>query len=173
MEAGSFSDKAQGQQLNMKTIGKMLSIDKNGDGEINLVTEVFRPNETDMTVFEKNMKTIMVTLRSRQVRTSSVYFFPKYIPSSRQYVGKLKTHLNLSDWMIEASQNLQVVHYEPGEHYGAHRDGLGRVITIFSYLNNVETGGETAFPFANVPITRNNIQNVTLTKECSATFNCR
>eukprot|EP00794_Sanderia_malayensis_P018786 gene18786-20677_t len=77
----------------------------------------------------------------------------------------------LSKSIIEGSEPLQVVHYNVNGHYHAHFDGqskkqfghlecchfvadgktecrLCRFITILYYLNDVEKGGETAFPVA-------------------------
>ena len=55
---------------------------------------------------------------------------------------------------------LQVLHYSPGQHYSVHHDyisvyqddvrfrgGHNRMITVFFYLNDVEKGGETVFPY--------------------------
>ena len=52
---------------------------------------------------------------------------------------------------LEASEDLQVVHYEQGATFGMHHDSsafLPRYLTAFYYLNDVEDGGETAFPAA-------------------------
>ena len=47
------------------------------------------------------------------------------------------------------NQTWQIVHYEPGQQYKVHHDGLGRMYTMFVYLNTVEEGGETYFPNIN------------------------
>ncbi|EDO47328.1 predicted protein, partial [Nematostella vectensis] len=80
----------------------------------------------------------------------------------------------LSKEIIYGSEPLQVVGYKKRGHYNAHYDGtrksdfpetscchfnllrvpfcrLCRYITILYYLNDVEEGGETAFPVADVP----------------------
>lgn len=52
---------------------------------------------------------------------------------------------------VQASEDLQVVHYTEGATFGMHHDSssfLPRVLTAFYYLNDVAEGGETAFPAA-------------------------
>eukprot|EP00620_Florenciella_sp_RCC1587_P022879 CAMPEP_0182561448 /NCGR_PEP_ID=MMETSP1324-20130603/3924_1 /TAXON_ID=236786 /ORGANISM="Florenciella sp., Strain RCC1587" /LENGTH=288 /DNA_ID=CAMNT_0024774071 /DNA_START=220 /DNA_END=1086 /DNA_ORIENTATION=+ len=54
------------------------------------------------------------------------------------------------------AEDLQVVHYHVGEHFGAHHDsGFGadkRDLTLLIYLNDVEEGGETHFPGVNLSV---------------------
>ena len=50
-----------------------------------------------------------------------------------------------------AHVSVQVVHYAPGDAFGMHHDSsafLPRFLTAFYYLNDVDAGGETAFPAA-------------------------
>ena len=58
---------------------------------------------------------------------------------------------------IGLHEQLQVVHYQEDQHYGAHLDAWpqnpkqgikNRFLTVLLYLNHVEEGGETAFPVA-------------------------
>ena len=52
---------------------------------------------------------------------------------------------------LRTSEDLQVVHYEPGATFGMHHDSskfLPRFLTAFYYLNDGFEGGETAFPAA-------------------------
>lgn len=55
------------------------------------------------------------------------------------------THMNISH-----QEDLQVLRYGPGQEYKAHYDSIvetsPRIATVILYLNNVEKGGETAFP---------------------------
>eukprot|EP00051_Salpingoeca_urceolata_P025533 m.460219 g.460219 ORF g.460219 m.460219 type:complete len:244 (+) comp20342_c8_seq3:144-875(+) len=68
------------------------------------------------------------------------------------------------------AENIQVLHYSPGEYYDVHFDafefddathphtaaiwnnGRNRVWTVLVYLNNVTAGGETQFPELNVKV---------------------
>lgn len=85
--------------------------------------------------------------------------------------ARIKKLTKLSDRIIRGSEPLQVVKYDPTGHYNVHHDAqpiashshlkcchqnvtklpacrLCRYITILYYLNDVEEGGETAFPVA-------------------------
>lgn len=85
---------------------------------------------------------------------------------------KVTSLTNLPAYIVEGGEPLQVLNYQPFGHYHAHFDGqsdteypnypcchmdaesqptncrLCRFVTIVYYLNNVEKGGETAFPVA-------------------------
>lgn len=45
-----------------------------------------------------------------------------------------------------ANQSWQIVNYKPGQKYEVHHDALGRMYTMYIYLNTVSEGGETEFP---------------------------
>ncbi|CAH8344651.1 unnamed protein product [Eruca vesicaria subsp. sativa] len=47
---------------------------------------------------------------------------------------------------VENGENLQVIHYEVGQKFDPHFDGLGRIATFLMYMSDVEEGGETDFP---------------------------
>jgi len=61
---------------------------------------------------------------------------------------------NLTGTPYDNGEDLQIVRYEPGQFYRRHHDQNTavwapqgpRVLTFFMYLNEVEDGGETAFP---------------------------
>jgi prolyl 4-hydroxylase len=59
------------------------------------------------------------------------------------------------------SEDLQILKYEVGNKYGLHHDFVDqqlvhqcgpRILTFFLYLNNVEEGGETAFPYLGIQV---------------------
>lgn len=61
---------------------------------------------------------------------------------------------------IENGEDIQVLRYEPGQKYDPHYDyfadkeniarGGHRIATVLMYLTDVEKGGETVFPSAEV-----------------------
>lgn len=63
---------------------------------------------------------------------------------------------------IENGEDIQVLRYEPGQKYDPHYDyfadkvniarGGHRIVTVLMYLSDVEKGGETVFPSAEVSI---------------------
>jgi len=68
--------------------------------------------------------------------------------------------INITTLPHAYTERLQVIHYDKMEHYHAHYDWIpahikptiqkpleNRYITLLFYLNTVEEGGETAFPF--------------------------
>ncbi|PFX19856.1 Transmembrane prolyl 4-hydroxylase [Stylophora pistillata] len=95
------------------------------------------------------------------VDLSDLYF-------SEEDIAKIVASLTkLPRAAIEESEELQVVHYHPEGHYHCHHDSqdiepnvpccafrdrrhcrLCRYITVLYFLNDVEEGGETAFPVA-------------------------
>lgn len=97
---------------------------------------------------EKGMKrsTVMNPFRPISAyRTSSNIFMKQdeFTPAVKRlaaFVAK-KTGYPISN------QQWQIVHYEPGQQYKVHHDGIGRMYTMFVYLNTVEGGaGRRSFP---------------------------
>ena len=70
--------------------------------------------------------------------------------------------LRIDQALLDSEHNaelLQVVHYDPGQKYDAHHDwgvdngGPTRFVTLLLYLNQPESGGQTAFPLAKDNVT--------------------
>lgn len=98
-----------------------------------------------------------------EARTSSTVFLDHRADRVMLRIGQRVSNLTLLP--LENSEQLQVVHYEPGQHYWAHHDYLpqesvrstwrsyrdgyradNRFVTVLFYLNDVERGGATVFP---------------------------
>eukprot|EP01116_Phalansterium_solitarium_P006419 TRINITY_DN18717_c0_g1_i1.p1 TRINITY_DN18717_c0_g1~~TRINITY_DN18717_c0_g1_i1.p1 ORF type:complete len:386 (-),score=52.72 TRINITY_DN18717_c0_g1_i1:141-1298(-) len=100
------------------------------------------------------------------VRTSSqVWIGPSNAGSVDQISTRIKARVLALTGLPDYCEDIQVVHYDPMEHYYPHHDwidrssvgqgqrahkyyaaGGNRVITVLFYLNDVEEGGETRFP---------------------------
>lgn len=103
---------------------------------------------------------------SRDVRTSTQTFMTRN--GSPQIRALEERAHNLTRLPYELGENIQVVRYEKGQKYGAHRDffnpndyhkqpamlrnveygARNRMATVFWYLETVKEGGETFFPRA-------------------------
>lgn len=91
------------------------------------------------------------------IRTSTQVFIPIEHPACRPLVDKVKSITGMTD--ETKYEQVQVLHYEPGQEYKTHYDSchkcldggqdLLRVQTCLTYLNDCQQGGETEFPKAN------------------------
>ncbi len=93
------------------------------------------------------------------VRTSRGMFFQR---DENALVRTIETRIaRLLAWPVEKGENLQVLHYRPGDRYEPHHDyfdpegdgapallarGGQRIATLLLYLREPERGGETTFP---------------------------
>ncbi|ONK64023.1 uncharacterized protein A4U43_C07F21310 [Asparagus officinalis] len=96
--------------------------------------------------------------KDSRVRTSSGMFLPR----GRDKVIKAieKRIADFTFIPVEHGEGLQILHYEVGQKYEPHFDyfldefntknGGQRIATVLMYLSDVEEGGETIFPSANV-----------------------
>lgn len=88
------------------------------------------------------------------IRTSTQVFVPKNHPACRPLIKKVKEATGL--WDETKYEDVQVLHYSPGEEYKSHFDSchrctddgkdLLRVQTCLTYLNDCQHGGHTEFP---------------------------
>jgi prolyl 4-hydroxylase len=101
----------------------------------------------------------------RDVRTSSQTWIAAGSPNDTPTVKRVRDRVfDLMKMPVDLGEALQLVHYNVSQHYFGHHDyshiwesvdspyvqaGGNRFITVVMYLNDVEAGGETVFPFAN------------------------
>jgi prolyl 4-hydroxylase len=99
-------------------------------------------------------------------RTSSTYFLPS---QGDELIEKIdKRVADLTNTRVKQQEDVQVLRYEVGQHYGAHHDffdlqfyqkdvgvlqqtkngRMNRFITVLWYLSDVEEGGHTIFPMS-------------------------
>lgn len=96
-------------------------------------------------------------------RTSSTYWCQEHCKKKNPIVNKILRRIeNVTTVPFENFEDPQFLLYDVGEHYGVHSDWIpnqlhtppsARIFTFFLYLNDVEEGGETAFPKLNVNVT--------------------
>ncbi|QHO17095.1 probable prolyl 4-hydroxylase 6 isoform X1 [Arachis hypogaea] len=93
-----------------------------------------------------------------EVRTSSGMFLGK---GQDEVVAAIEARIAAWTFLpIENGESIQILHYENGQKYEPHFDyfhdkanqimGGHRIATVLMYLSNVEKGGETIFPNAEV-----------------------
>ena len=99
----------------------------------------------------------METVTYEEGRTASTY----YVVVATQRVRVRNRIANYSGYPVSMLEPLQEVKYEPGEYYRPHNDYYNecetwesgnRHHTFLVYLNDVEAGGETAFPRLNLTV---------------------
>jgi len=92
-----------------------------------------------------------------QIRTSSGVFCEE-----NETIAKIEKRFSqIMNIPIEHGDGLQVLLYTPGQEYQPHYDFFAetnrasannRISTLVMYLNDVEEGGETAFPLLNISV---------------------
>ncbi|CAH3159466.1 unnamed protein product [Porites evermanni] len=139
-----------------------LKVDKNTNGVMDLKEFLTVRTEKIMRYLHNVAKTLP-RVKSRNSRQT--WLDHRKIKGLNDRVAALT---KLPRAVIEESEELQVVHYDPEGHYHCHHDSqdvdpripccvfrdrrrcrLCRYITVLYFLNDVEEGGETAFPVAN------------------------
>ncbi|WP_053375203.1 2OG-Fe(II) oxygenase [Paenibacillus sp. FJAT-27812] len=95
-----------------------------------------------------------------QIRTSSGVFCEE-----KETITKIEKRFSqIMNIPIEHGDGLQVLLYTPGQEYQPHYDFFAetsrasannRISTLVMYLNDVEEGGETAFPMLNISVIPN------------------
>jgi len=101
-------------------------------------------------------------IRENQVRTSSNTYLDPFADNFPILSNIRERAINITTLPYTYSEQLQVIHYNKNQHYHAHYDWVpkhikptnqkpleNRYITLLFYLNTVEEGGETVFPFTN------------------------
>ena len=113
----------------------------------------------------KLRQSLLMGNASASERTSESVFLPASedtLLSELQSRLAAVTQLPLSQ--LQRSEDVQVVHYTEGAHFGMHHDSsrfLPRYATAFYYLNDVGDGGETAFPAADGAMSPTDAMSVT------------
>jgi len=148
---------------------KALDLDQDEDGKVPL-------KELDHTSLEKIHsyvdKELLTKPRMRNQSSQQVWLWHdddellQYEGLLEDYHDRLEKLTKLPKPIIEQSEPVQVVHYTEGGHYHCHHDSekvandkacclygskdcrLCRYLTIMVFLNDVEEGGECAFPVA-------------------------
>lgn len=82
---------------------------------------------------------------SRDRTSYSCTFEPALTSKIRDIEARLA---GLAGLPLECLEQLALVRYQPGQHFGQHHDGENRPKTVFVYLNDLpdDAGGETIFP---------------------------
>ena len=77
---------------------------------------------------------------------------------AKQVIARIEAITNIPE---TNSEHLQLLKYEVGQYYRQHHDFISidnkrqpgvRILTVFLYLNDVEAGGGTNFPFLNLTV---------------------
>ncbi|XP_033118303.1 transmembrane prolyl 4-hydroxylase-like isoform X2 [Anneissia japonica] len=149
----------------LRTIYADLGIDPNKN---DLVTKEEMSNVTprEMTEYMNYLVKTSPTKKSRF--SEQAWIFPDNHKDKLldKFKRRLKAILGIPPMLVDKHNAIQVVHYGQHGHYNAHQDSgstnlpcchlhkntkcmICRYLTFMVYLNDVEEGGETAFPVAN------------------------
>ncbi|XP_077981307.1 transmembrane prolyl 4-hydroxylase-like [Glandiceps talaboti] len=154
------------EEDNLKELYAELKLDKDGNDLISQ-EEMNTLSLKELNKFLVKWTTKNPTLRSRYSQQAWIY--PDQVDHHvvEQFQQRMHRVLQLPKPLIDKHSTFQVVKYDVGGHYNAHIDSgqdislpcchltelkkcrLCRFVTVMAYLNDVEEGGETAFPIAN------------------------
>ena len=118
-----------------------------------------------------------------QFRTSTTYFMPSATATIKALDARVA---NLTRTRVHQQEYVQVLRYEKGQRYGAHLDYWdpqyyqsdprfldqihgghhNRLATVLWYMSDVEAGGETNFPRANVADPTRMLPHPSVTQDC-------
>ena len=102
-----------------------------------------------------------ITSKYSEGRTSTNSWCTDTCATDAIVKGVTQRMVNVTGIPEENQEYLQLLRYEPGQHYGRHHDYADyhldrqhgpRVLTFFLYLNTVEQGGGTDFPVLNMTV---------------------
>eukprot|EP00794_Sanderia_malayensis_P001426 gene1426-1575_t len=197
-EAKLYLEHHVGFDIDVANVTKLMqvsNVDSNQDGLISKAEfeQIDSTNESSLLL--KNINRIKEIWPESKSRHSQQVFIDHTKDSVlRNYQQRLVELTRLPSAMVKSSEDLQIVKYEPGGHYNCHLDSMEvfkdsktcchireapqdcqicRFMTVLYFLNDVELGGETAFPIAD---------NATLNKEaweegvdglCNLARNCQ
>ncbi|XP_071952266.1 transmembrane prolyl 4-hydroxylase-like [Antedon mediterranea] len=149
----------------IRTLYADLEIDPNKD-DIVTKDEMLKLSPKDLRAYLNNLVTTSPIKKSRF--SEQAWIFPNEHKDKLldTITDRLKNILELPPVLIDKYNAIQVVHYGRHGHYNAHQDSgstdqpcchlhsnkkcsICRYLTFMLYLNDVEEGGETAFPIAN------------------------
>ncbi|KAJ8040105.1 Transmembrane prolyl 4-hydroxylase [Holothuria leucospilota] len=150
----------------LKKLYSELDLDVNQDGFISK-DEMQRVSVPQMKAYLLNLIKEKPVKKSRMSSQTWIYPDRTNDPLVESFQQRISRLTQLPDIMINSNSYFQVVRYGKEGHYNAHHDSgdnfnypcchtvehkkceICRYATIMVYLNNVEEGGETAFPVAN------------------------
>ncbi|XP_029188184.2 transmembrane prolyl 4-hydroxylase-like [Acropora millepora] len=176
LEVKKFAEKSKALHLNEEEVKEMLTI--SGPGEIaahftekGMITDRLF-NQLNLKKIVSYMSALKMTSPRHKFRFSDQVWL-RQDKTADQVLRRLHERIikltRLPRKLVQGSESMQVVRYQTSGHYHTHYDsgvdeslpcchqfpslqppqcGLCRFITILYYLNDVEQGGETAFPVA-------------------------
>lgn len=126
-------------------IAKRLGLDQDGNGAIEF-SHGERVAGLDWDRFLRALVELKEDARRRALRTSQTAWVPLSYAPAQRLLAAAEQRLGIPKWAD--FEDIQVLRYAEGEHYGSHSDGEDRLLTLFLVLSSPVQGGETSFPYA-------------------------